>query len=125
MSDNKPFGKKKSKGNRKGLFSFLDKGLKLDTLFQTGPPLKVIPYILFVAAMGIIYIGNTHYSESLDKNYKEMSMELEGMKAHYNTLKADYMFQSKQTEVAEKLEPTGLTISNVPPKKILVKKGEY
>lgn len=125
MSDNKPFEKKKSKGNRKGLFSFLDKGLKLDTLFQTGPPLKIIPYILFVAGMGILYIGTTHYSEQLDKRYKEMSDDLEGMKAHYNTLKADYMYQSKEVEVAKKLEKSGVAISNEPPKKIKISKGEY
>ncbi len=118
MSGNKPFQKPKTKGNRKGLFSFLDKGLKLDSLFQSGPPIKIIPYLLYIAGIGILYIGNTHYSERLDRDYKEMSKKLEGLKAHYNTVKADYMYESKQTEVAKKLKITGLAITEEPPKKI-------
>lgn len=125
MSANTPKEESKTKKPKKGLFGLFDKGLKLDGAFESGIPVKYVPYILFVAFIGILYIGLTHYSEHLDKQYKEQIKELEGLKAQYNTLKSEYMFDSKQSQVAEKVIESGLGISNEPPKKILVKDGKY
>jgi hypothetical protein len=40
-------------------------------------------------------------------------------------MKADYMFASKQSEVAKKVRKIGLEESKTPPNKIVVQEGEY
>ena len=45
------------------MFSGLEKKLKLESYFEEGFPVQYLPKILFVMALGLIYISNTHYAE--------------------------------------------------------------
>jgi hypothetical protein len=65
--------KSKSKGFAKGMFSGIERRLKLENYFEEGFPVKYLPKILFVMVIGLIYISNTHYAElkeSLTPPYK-------------------------------------------------------
>lgn len=119
---NKPKVKARSKGS---LFTFLEKNLKVDAVFEDGLPVKYLPYIFYVTAIGIFYIGNSHYAEKTIRSISKTQVEVEDLRADFTTLKADYMFDSKQSEVASKVEAIGLYESSVPPNKIIVKEGEY
>ena len=46
----------------KGVFRMVEGLLKLDTFFDKGLPVRYLPYLLYVAAIGIFYIGNSHYA---------------------------------------------------------------
>jgi hypothetical protein len=108
-----------------GFFSGIEKGLKLESYFETGFPVQYLPKILFVMILGLLYIGNTHYTEKTVRKIKSMQAEVEDLRADYTTLKADVMFSSKQSEVARKVSPYGLKESLTPPYKVVVEESEY
>jgi hypothetical protein len=109
----------------KGLFSGLEKRLKLETYFEEGFPVHYLPKVLFVMLLGILYISNTHYGEKTVRKINTIRAEVEDVRADYTTLKADLMFASKQSEVARKVKELGLKESLMPPFKVKVDKREY
>ena len=120
MSTNK--FKVKGQSNGSSLFSKIESILKIDSVFEEGLPVRFLPYILYVMAVGIFYIGNTHYAEKNIRLIDKMNTEVEDLRADYTTLKADYMFAGKQSEVARKVKAMELEESLEPPKKILITK---
>ncbi|MDN5201436.1 FtsL-like putative cell division protein [Fulvivirgaceae bacterium BMA10] len=111
--------------NRKSVFSFIEKHISINGLFENGLPIKYLPYILFISAIGICYIGNVHYAEKTIRKIDKIKEEVEDLRADFRTLQADYMHARLQSEVAKKVENLGLKESSKPPVKIIVKKGEY
>jgi cell division protein FtsL len=115
----------KGKKSSSSIFSLLGEKLKLDSVFDGGLPSKYIPHTLFLTAIGICYIGNNHWAEKTIRKIDNIQVEVEELRADYTSLKADYMFASKQSEVARKVRKSGLRESSTPPNKILLKEGEY
>ena len=109
----------------KGLFSGFEKKLKLENYFEEGFPVQYMPKILFVMALGLLYISNTHYAEKTVRKISNIQAEVEDLRADYTTLKSDLMFASKQSEVARKVKSMGLKESLKPPYKVEVAEGEY
>lgn len=101
------------------IFSRLEGFVKLDAVFQHGMPVKYLPHILFVTAVGIFYIGNSHYAEKNVRKIERLKGEVEDLRADYTTLKADYMYASKQSEVARNVKKLGIKESLQPPEKIV------
>lgn len=130
MSENKfkinptPAKAEKSSGGG-SLFSGIEKRLRLESYFEEGFPVQKLPKILFVLLLGMLYISNTHYTEKTVRKINAVQAEVEDLRADYTTLKADLMFASKQSEVARKVKPIGLTESLKPPYKIEIEAGEY
>lgn len=106
------------KKEKKSLFSKLESITKLDPAFEHGLPVKFMPYIIYITLVGIFYIGNTHYAEKTSRKINKVQNEVEELRADYTTLKANFMIDSKQSEVAEKVKRLGLEESIVPPYKI-------
>lgn len=127
MSENKfKIGhNKKESSTGTSIFSGLERRIKLETYFEEGFPVKYLPKILFVLALSLIYISNTHYSEKTIRKINQTQTEVEDIRADYTTLKADLMFSSKQSEVARRVKALGLKESKNPPYKIVVENGEY
>ena len=117
--------KSKSKGFAKGIFSGIERRLKLENYFEEGFPVKYLPKILFVMVVGLIYISNTHYAEKTVRKINNIQAEVEDLRADYTTLKSDLMFASKQSEVAKKVKAFELKESLKPPYKVEVEEGEY
>lgn len=117
--------KTKSKGFAGGVFSGIERRLKLENYFEEGFPVKYLPKILFVMILGLIYISNTHYAEKTVRKINTIQAEVEDLRADYTTLKSDLMFASKQSEVAKKVKELELKESLTPPYKVEVKEGEY
>ena len=115
--------KKEKVGN--SMFSFFEKRFKLDGYFEEGFPVEHLPKIFFVMALGLFYIGNTHYAEKTVRRINQVQTDVEDLRADYTTLKSDLMFASKQSEVARKVKALGLKESLTPPYKIEVEEGEY
>ena len=116
----------KVKGKLRGssLFSKFENLLKIDNLFESGLPLKYVPYILFVMMIGIFYIGNTHYAEKTIRDIGKLQRGVEDLRADFTTLKAEYMFASKQSEVAKRVKVIKLEESLDPPHKIIINDKE-
>ncbi|HEY4654551.1 MAG TPA: FtsL-like putative cell division protein [Cyclobacteriaceae bacterium] len=115
--------KKKKKGN--GIFSGIEKRMRLENYFEEGFPVQHLPKIAFVMVLGLFYISNTHYSEKTVRRINQVRVQVEDLRADYTTMKSDLMFASKQSELARKVKAMGLKESLNPPYKIIVRKGEY
>jgi hypothetical protein len=109
--------KNSSKGS---FFSWVEKNLRIDG-FEKGIPLQFMPQLLFLAFLLIFYIGNKHFAEKTIRNISNIETEVEDLRADYTTLKADYMFASKLSEVAKRAGKLNLVESKEPPFKIVVK----
>jgi hypothetical protein len=115
---------KEQKQEKKGesLFSKIDRLFRVDTSFDSGLPVRFVPYVFYFTCLGLFYIGNNHYAEKTIRKINRLEEEVEDLRANYTTLKADYMFASKQSEVAKRVKRLGLEESETPPYKIIVEK---
>ena len=113
--------KNKSSGGGKSIFTLIDEKLSVEKVFQDGLPIQYVPYVLYVAFLGVLYIGNTHYADRVSRNYDALTEAVEDFRADYTTIKADYMYESKQSEVERKVAAMGLEEGVIPPFKIEVK----
>ena len=105
------------------LFSLLDRATSVDGLFREGLPVRFLPHLLVVMLLVLLYIGNTHYGNRMNRNIQRLKQETEDLRADYTTLKSDYMEASKQSEVARKVAAIGLVESSSPPFRITVPAG--
>ena len=79
----------------------------------------VLPFIIFLAFLAMIYIGNRHSAEGNIRKIDKLSKEVKELSWDYKTLTADLMFKSKQTEVIKRVDSlVGLKVSVKPPIKI-------
>lgn len=105
------------------LFSLLDRVTNFDGLFREGLPVRYLPHLLYIMGLTLLYIGNTHYGNRMNRNIQRLKQETEDLRADYTTLKSDYMEASKQSEVARKVAAFGLVESSSPPFRITVPAG--
>ncbi|MCC5930043.1 MAG: hypothetical protein JJU28_12410 [Cyclobacteriaceae bacterium] len=108
-----------------GFFTWLERALRMDVLFEDGIPVRFVPHVLFIALLGVLYIANNHMADKNLREIEKLQQEVEELRADYTSLRSDHMFAVKQSEVAKKVKPMGLRESFNPPHKIVVRKGEY
>lgn len=125
MAENKFRIEDKSKPSGSGLFGWMSRWVKADSLLERGFPVKYLPKVAFAVLLGVIYVWNTHYAERTVRKIDKLENEVEDLRADVTTLEADYMYSSKQSEVAKQVKALGLEESKEPPYKIVVEKGEY
>ena len=111
--------KRKDKTASGSLFNALERWLKVEDLSIRQVSSAYLPQVLFLMALGILYIGNGHYAENTIRKINQAQKQVEDLRADFHTLKADYMFNSKQSEVASKVKEFGLRESTEPPLKII------
>ncbi|MEQ9442332.1 MAG: FtsL-like putative cell division protein [Cyclobacteriaceae bacterium] len=105
---------------QKSIFTRMEDAVRFDTSFERGLPVRFVPYVLYFTIIGLFYIGNNHYAERMIRKRNQLEQEVEDLRANYTTLKAGYMLESKQSEVAKRVERLGLKESDTPPHKIIV-----
>lgn len=81
---------------------------------------EMLPFIIFIAFLAMIYIGNRHFAENNIRNIDKLNKEVKELSWDFKTLKADLMLKSTQTEVAKQVDTLGLKEPNEPPKKIII-----
>ncbi len=78
-----------------------------------------LPFLVFLAFLGMIYIGNRHTAENNIRKIDGLNKEVKELSWDFKTLKADLMFKSRQTEVIKKVDSLlGLKVSVQPPIKL-------
>ena len=97
------------------LFGRVERLFRIDTSFERGLPTRFVPYILYFTIIGLFYIGNSHYAERMIRQTNRLEQEVEDLRANYTTLKASYMYESKQSQVAKRAKKLGLEESATPP----------
>ncbi len=83
-----------------------------------------LPYVFFLTLLGIMYIANGYYSEKTVRDLYRVGAELKELRSEYITIKSDFNYKSKQSQVAEATVEFGIKESIVPPSKIIVSKEE-
>ena len=104
--------------------SFISK-LFIDGLVSKEAATDALPYLCFLAFLGMIYIANSHFAVNNVRSIDKLNKEVKELRWEYKSLKAELMFKSKLTEVAKKVDTLGIKELIEPPKKIIVKSDEY
>ena len=118
-------GNKLKNSSQNSLFSKIENLLNKGGMFSEGVRSKYFPQLFFFLFLGVFYIGYTHYANKLARKTNTLKKEVEDLRADYTTMKANYMFESKLSEVSKKVKEYGLSESSSSPTKIKVKESEY
>jgi len=105
------------KGNKvtKTLSSFMSgRFLTSDTT------MKYLPFVLFMAFLGLCYIANGYYAQSKDRELDKLNGEIKELRSQYVIAKSKLMYISKESEVAKIASPMGIKESLIPPDKIVI-----
>ena len=85
---------------------------------------RALPFVLYVALLGMIYIGNRHLAESNIRDIDKYTKQVKELSWGYKSSKADLAFKSTLSEVAKRADTLGIKESLQPPQKIEVKEDE-
>ncbi len=78
----------------------------------------IMPFILFLSALALVYIYNSHQAIKVVRQSDALVKEIKEHRAEYISIKSKLMYDSKQSQVARKVEHLGLKELTQPPKKI-------
>ena len=83
---------------------------------------KQMPFIVFIAFFGFLYIGNHYRTEELMREVASLNKELKELRYEAITTSSELMYMSKQSEVLKKIKASGLKLEELtePPRKLKV-----
>jgi len=81
---------------------------KIELSFDERKAISFVPYLLFLTLLGIIYIGNTYYSDKAVRELNIIQSEVEELRIEYSSKKYESMFYSKKEEIEKKIRGRGL-----------------
>lgn len=84
--------------------------------------LKNLPFVAFLGFLATIYIANAHYAERNVRKIQVLQKDLKELRWHYMSLQSENMYNSKRSEIADKVKDDGLRLQRRKPKKIVVPK---
>jgi hypothetical protein len=90
-------------------------------ILSTEKATSALPFVMYVALLGMIYIGNMHLAEKTIRDIDNITKEVKERGWDYKTAKAEMAFKSTLTEVAKRADTLGVRQSVEPPQKITVK----
>ncbi|MFZ4740061.1 MAG: FtsL-like putative cell division protein [Bacteroidales bacterium] len=76
---------------------------------------------LLITFLTLIYIANNYWSIKSFREMYKLKKELKELRFEHITMKSDFMYISKQSEVSRKLDSLGIKESTVPPQKFFYK----
>ncbi len=81
---------------------------------------RQLPFLLFIAILGLVYIANSYYSEKNIRRTDKMQRELKELRYEYISTKSQLMQLQRQSQIAKMLAKKGINESLVPPTKIFI-----
>ncbi|NQU52127.1 MAG: hypothetical protein HQ522_06265 [Bacteroidetes bacterium] len=109
----------KSKNSKKsgGMKSFIGGTILTDDRIT-----KQLPFLLFLAFMGIMLITNRNWSERTIRQIEVLQDELDELRSESKTMSAKLMGASRPSEVAKKVEDANIGLQEPvkPPQKLIV-----
>ncbi len=85
---------------------------------------SALPFVLYVALLGMIYIGNRHLAETNIRDIDKVTKEVKELSWDYKSTKAELAFKSTLSEVQKRADTLGVKESLQPPQKIVVQEGD-
>lgn len=87
--------------------------------------LKHLKTIALVFGLLILYIFNTHQAIKMNRECEVLSKEIKEYHADYISIKSEFMHRSKQSQVAKRLEASGIKELEQPPIRIEYERRKY
>jgi len=109
---------KKQKGNF--YKRWLGGGVMEDDRFR-----KVLFYIVFLAVLAVIYIGNSFFAIRSLRNIDSMERSIKLKKVEFITARAQLVDSTKQSRIAKKVAPLGLKEAIEPPQLIFINSEDF
>jgi hypothetical protein len=108
----------KLKNKKPGVKSFIG-----GTILTDDRVTKQIPFILFLAFLGLLMITNRNWSERTIRKVEILQDTLDNLRSESITLSSKLMNASRPSEVAAKVKNAGLDLQEPikPPRKLIVK----
>ena len=82
--------------------------------------LSSIPFLLYIAFLGMLYIANGYYAHNRLKDLDSLDNSITELRTQYIIAKDKLMYLSKESELNRATNNMGLKESVVPPDKIIV-----
>jgi hypothetical protein len=82
---------------------------------------KFLRFLLFMAFLAFIYIANNYNSETKIRQINKLKKELKELRYEYIYVKTKLLQIEKQSQIAKKLEKSGIKKNNQPVKVLEVK----
>lgn len=73
-----------------------------------------MPFLLFLTLLGVIYIGNNYYSDSMIRKTNVMQRQVDEMRIDYGSVKYEFMYSGKKAEILKKVRGLGLVERDKP-----------
>jgi hypothetical protein len=87
--------------------------------------LKNLLFFAFLGFLGIVYIANGRYAEGNVREIQHLQRELKELRWYYLALESENMYNSRRTEMANRLREEGLMAAPSKPRRIIVDKKSY
>ena len=81
---------------------------------------KALPFILYLAFLCMLYIGNMHLAEKNIRLIDKLNKEVKELNWDYKTTKAELAFKSTLSEVQKRTDTLGVKVSLQPPQKLVI-----
>jgi cell division protein FtsL len=107
--------KRSEEGGGGGVFTWLKNRFRISERLEGVIHVQFLPQILFICVLCLLYIANRHNAEKKIRTINRLEIEVEDLRADFTTLQADYMYASKQSEVARRAARLGLKENNGEP----------
>jgi hypothetical protein len=82
---------------------------------------RALPFVLYVALLGMIYIANRHLAERNIRDIDKLTKEVRELNWEYKITQADLAYKSTLSEVAKRADTLGIKESLQPAQKITIK----
>ncbi len=79
-----------------------------------------VVFVLFLGFLAVVYIANVHQAERNVREIQVLQKELRELRWYYMSLQAENMYNSKQSELTEKVKEQGLAPVEEQPKIIRI-----
>lgn len=90
----------------------------LSSIFNAEAATRALPFVLFLALLGMIYIANMNLAEKDIRDIEKINKQLLELSSEYKSSKAELAYKSTQTEVAKRAALMGIKAPVEPPKKL-------
>jgi len=80
----------------------------------------LLPFLIFLTGIGLLYIFNSNYANRTIISISKTKKQIEEQRFEYINTKSKLMQTTRQTEIAKRLQYSGLKESKTPPRKILI-----
>ncbi len=100
---------------RRGFLSIISGGF-----LEGENTIKSLPFLLYVAFLGMLYIANGYYAHSRLKDLDSLDNSITELRTQYIIAKDKLMYLSKESEVNKATGVSGPKEAVVPPAKIIV-----